>query len=301
MKNLTILSFILLSFLTFIPIKSVFCFNGETEKQPFAIPVEISPGGHIIIKAEINNVEGNFILDTGAGINVITKKFASKLKNIKPEDGGFTGFRATGEALNMKLYGAEEIKLGNLVYRNPIITILDADLGNIDGLISLTCFRTRPFTIDFTNKKIYLETKRSLKERMKRGKTVPIQFDNDRGISLDMFTKVRVNDTLTLQISLDSGAGFNVFRFNSEYMKYLNIDTSKAKKYFKPSTFNKNIGNMFYISNLDKISLYSAPSVQTEKVKASFLKGLIYDGITCINWLGKQITIDIPDKEMIIK
>ena len=293
------LSLIAIIFFIFIPVTNILCSNNN-DGHSNEIPIDISKYGHIIMKVKVDNVEGNFILDTGAGINVITKKFAAKLRSIKNLDRSFTGFRATGEELNMKLYIVNKIELGSIAEDKPVITILDADLGNIDGLISLTCFRNRPFTIDFTNKKIYLETKSSLKERMNKGKVVPIQLDDVRGISIDMFTKVRVNEKLTLQISLDSGAGFNVFRFNEAYMKELGIDTSNTKKYFKKSSINKNINNMFYESILNKISLNSAPSISAENIKTSFLNGLIYDGITCINWLGKKITIDLPDKEMIL-
>ncbi len=269
-------------------------------RSPYAVPIEIGPHGHIVMRVRVDNVEGRFILDTGAGINLITKKFAARLHGVKEEDGYFTGFRATGEGLMLRLYEVNDIEIGDLNLHDPTVTVLDADLGDIDGLISLTCFRNQPFTIDFANKKLYLDTRSSLAERARNGKTVPVQLDDDRGISLDMFTRVMVNDRLTLQISLDSGAGFNVYRFNSGFMKELGIDTSAATKYHKKSSLNKKITNTFYTADLEDISLSAAPSVHIGEVKTSFLRGLIYDGISCINWLGKQITIDIPDREMIL-
>ena len=275
--------------------------SGQLKKmQQDFIPFEVTPEGHIIFNAKIDNVEGRFILDTGAGINVITKKFADKLNDVRKQEGKFTGFRATGEALHMSLYTVGSIRIGRLIVNNPILTILNADLVNTDGLISLTCFRKQPFTIDFVNKKIYLENKESLTERMLKGKSVPIQLDDDRGISLDMFTRVKVNDKLTLQISLDSGAGFNVFRFNSEFMGELGIDTVSAKKYTKPSSMNPKLINTFYSASLNKISMPLSSSVKAKNVKTFFLPGLIYDGITCINWLGKKITVDITDKKLIL-
>lgn len=85
-----------------------------------------------------------------------------------------------------------------------------------------------------------------------------------------MFTKVRADDRLTLQTALDSGAGFNVYRFNSGLMKELGIDTSAATKYYKRSSLNKKITNTFYTYDLDEISLSAAPSVQTGKVWTAF-------------------------------
>ena len=264
------------------------------------IPIEISKQGHIFIKAKVNDVEGNFILDTGAGLTVITKSFAAKLSNLKKLDDNFTGFRATGEALHLNLYNLNKLQIGDLIERNIKASIIKLNIDSVDGLISLSSFRDQPFTIDYSNNKLYLETSYGIMEREQKGKVVPIQLDDDRGISLDMFTKVRVNNKLTLQVSLDSGAGFNVFRFNSEFMKPLNIDSSETKIYSKHSTLDSNKVNNFFVTKLKEISLLNAPSIKAQNVKAMFLSGLIYDGITSINWLGKKITIDIPKKEMII-
>ena len=267
---------------------------------PTSIPIGLDPYGHIIVDARVDGVQGRFILDTGAGINVFTKAFADKLGSIRKEDGYFTGFRATGEALKVRLYQVNEIRIGNMKTVDPVVTVLDADLGHTDGLISLTCFRRRAFTIDFAAKKLWLETKSSLASRVREGRTVPIQLDDQRGISLDMFTSVRVDNRLTLEVSLDSGAGFDVYRFNSGFMKDIGIDTAMATKVFKTSTFNNSLTNVFYVDTVNDISLSAAPSVRALDVKTSFLPGLIYDGITCINWLGKQITVDIPDRKMIV-
>ncbi|WP_335966733.1 hypothetical protein [Galbibacter sp. PAP.153] len=46
-------------------------------------------------------MEGTFIFDTVAGLNLITKKFADKIKILKPTNEFFTGHRATGEALSL--------------------------------------------------------------------------------------------------------------------------------------------------------------------------------------------------------
>ncbi len=310
MKNLAILSAALLASLVFVPAAGALAMKagGRVDGgaktvytgRPYAVPIEVGPHGHIVMTVRVDNVEGRFILDTGAGINVITKKFAERLGHMKREDGYFTGFRATGEALRLNLYEVNDIEIGDMDLHDPVVTVLDADLGDVDGLISLTCFRNQPFTIDFADRKMFLDTKASLDKRAEEGKTVPVQLDDDRGISLDMFTKVSVNDRLTLQISLDSGAGFDVYRFNAGFMKELGVDASAAKKYYKKSSLNNKVENMFYIADLDKISLSAASSVRTGKVKTAFLNGLIYDGITGINWLGKEITIDIPDREMIL-
>ena len=74
-------------------------------------------------------------------------------------------------------------------------------------------------------------------------------------------------------------------------MKSLGVDSSGVKTYGKKSSIDSNKVNNFYLTRLKEISLFNAPSINVRYVKASFLKGLMFDGITSINWLGQQITI----------
>ena len=113
------------------------------------IPIKILESGHIILDAKINGVEGNFIFDTGAGITVLTKKFSQKLNNVEKQDGTFTAFRATGERINLDLYRVNGLSIGKFVEKKPIVTIIDANLLNCDGIISLIPFEKQPFTVDF--------------------------------------------------------------------------------------------------------------------------------------------------------
>jgi calcineurin-like phosphoesterase family protein/gag-polyprotein putative aspartyl protease len=80
--------------------------------QEEAIPFTQDGDGHILIKAMINGVEGNFMFDTGAGVNVVTKHFFDKLQHVIPDDGFYTGFRATGDRIDSKIYHAEELTIG---------------------------------------------------------------------------------------------------------------------------------------------------------------------------------------------
>src|ERR1700742_439991 len=117
-----------------------------------SVPFTLSGEGHIIIKAKVNGVEGTFIFDTGAGLTVIGKSFADKISHIQKQDGGYTGFRATGEPLYLDIYKADSLSIGSFVEHNPGLSIIDANLGSIDGIVSIMSFRNTPFTIDYTDK-----------------------------------------------------------------------------------------------------------------------------------------------------
>lgn len=264
------------------------------------IPFELTPQGHIMVKAKINGVEGNFIFDTGAGLTLITKTFSNKIGKLHKQDGSYTAFRATGEKLTADLYDAETVVLGNFVEHNPALTIFDVNLGPIDGLISLMSFKKQPFTIDYTNKKIIFETDKSMSAIRKSGHQIPLQLEESRDKALTIFAYFMVNDKLTLQFSIDSGAGNNVYRVNSKYISALSIDTANAHKIEIPSEFNPKIKTIIYQANINSITAKGSPAIQCRDVKASFIEGLIYDGIISLNWIGKKVTFDLKKQEMIV-
>lgn len=268
------------------------------------IPIEIIPQGHIMVKAKVNGVEGNFVFDTGGGLNVVTKKFAEKLSNFPKQDGGFTGFRATGERIDADLYTAQSITVGGYTDKMPTIAVIDANFGPIDGLLSLMSFQNTPFTIDYTQNKLIIETDKSLAERKKAAKAiVPLQLEKHRDKSLDIFAYFTLENKLTLQLLLDSGSGKNVFRFNAKTIPSLGIntsDTTKVKKISHRSEIDTSFSSSIYNTVVNNLAVKGAPAVKAENITASFVEGLIYDGIISINWLGKLLTIDLRKSEMLV-
>lgn len=265
---------------------------------PVTLPMQVSDGGHLIIKATINGVEGNFIFDTGAGLNLLTKKFADKVAGLNKLDGSFTGHRATGEALDLDLWNVKSMKIGSLDYTEQLFSVLDLEFP-LDGLISLLPFKYTPLTINYKTKSIVFESSKSLKSLAKSGQSVPLQIADERERALDIFAYVKVNDKLTLQVCFDSGAGANVYRFNSKFMNSLGIDTAKADVSYRKSSFNPKMGNKFYNTKLSEVALVGT-DVKLKEPKVSFIEGLIYDGIMSMGWLGEKLTVDLPNKRLLI-
>ena len=263
------------------------------------IPFELLGGGHILITAKVNNIEGKFIFDTGAGLNLLTKKFADKVTNLKKTDGFYTGHRATGEAIVSDLWDSETLEIGSFNSKKQKFTTIDMDFP-VDGLISLLPFKETAFTIDYKNKVLVLETDKSLKDLGKTGTSLPIQISDDAEKTLGISTYITLNDKLTLQMNLDSGAGFNVFRFSSRYMEKLDVDSTKVEKKYRASDFKPTEGNNYYFTKLAKINPASNDKIKVEDFKATFIEGLIYEAIGSINWLGNKITIDLQQKVLII-
>ncbi len=263
------------------------------------IPFTLTDGGHTLVKAKVNGVEGMFIFDTGAGLNMVTKKFADKVATLQKTDEFYTGHRATGEAIEADLWLTKSIEMAGFSVNNQLTSVIDIDFP-IDGLISLLPFKDKAITIDYKNKELVIETKKSLEGLAKTGKTIPIQISDEHGKTLGIYTYINLGDKLNLQVSLDSGAGFNVFRFSSRYMDDLGIDPETTQKQYRKSEFKPESGNNYFTTTVTKMTAKGNDSIKKENFKATFIDGLIYQGIMCINWLGDKITIDMANERMIV-
>ncbi|HLV13751.1 MAG TPA: hypothetical protein VKY41_01125 [Xanthomarina sp.] len=171
----------------------------------------------------------------------------------------------------------------------------------LDGLISLSSFKDKAVTIDFENNILSIETENSITQLIaEKDFEMPIQINNDRDIRIGIATTVKLNDTLSLNVNLDSGAGFNVFRFSSKFMEHLKLDKETIDNEFKPSMFKPEVGNVYYYTTLTKMTDINN-HISVKDFKATFIDGLIYEGIMGINWIGNKITIDIPNKRLIVQ
>ena len=253
----------------------------------------------INIPVTINGIEGNYIFDTGAGINLLFKKSAEKITDLEKTNHFYTGHRGTGEGLEIDLWKTNSLNIGDFKVNDETFGVLDIEFP-FDGLISLTMFKDKQITIDFGNKILSIESDKSLEKLIaKKDFEIPLQISNDRDISIDISIKIILDDHLPLNVVLDSGAGFNVYRFNSRYMKNLGIDSTQVKKIYKPSYFKSGAGNDFFITQISKLS-DAAGNVTINDFRGIFIEGLIYEGIMSVNWIGEKFTIDIPNKRIIV-
>ncbi|MBV7530847.1 retropepsin-like aspartic protease [Chitinophaga sp. sic0106] len=273
------------------------------QKAKNEIPFELLPSGHILVKANIDGVEGKFIFDTGAGLTLFTKTFADKLPHLVKEDGAYTGFRATGERIDVDLYQVRDFQLGSYRKATEEISYMDVNLGGIDGIISLKLLESVPFTIDQQQQVIRLETPATLQAIHKTASAIPVQQEQSRNKALTLFAYFKVNDTLQLQVSLDSGAGKDVFRLNSRFMNALQVDagdSTRVKRIEKKSEMNQKFVSNIYLTKLNKIAAAATPAVHTEHFPVQFIDGLIYDGIMWISWLGPKITFDLSKNVLLV-
>ena len=268
---------------------SVFLYSSVALAQKS--PLNILPSGHLIVQAEVEGKKGNFIFDTGGGVNLFLEKFS---KNLDQKDSYnfLTSFRATGEEITVPMFKSKEIIFNGKKFKDTWYATHNMEIKGIDGLISLAMLYDTEFIIDYTNKEILFP-----KEKLSGNKVLDIQLSTNADKSLDITTYVLVNNTFKINVLLDSGAGNDSFWLSERLMSTLGIKKEDLQLIEKKSEFNPAVTNKFYKGNVTSVSNSFA---KVEKPNVFFVEGLIYEGKTSINWLGKKLGFNLKDKKIYI-
>ena len=274
-------------------------FSQTQVNKPAHIPFQLSPNGHILMNASVNGVEGNFVFDTGAGLHLLTKNFANKITDLEKTHHFHVGHRATGEEIKSTLWKTKSIDLNGYATNKDFTAVYDIDFP-FDGLLSLTSFEQRPITINFEKNELVVESESSFKKILSGSKHVLPLTVYKNGATLGIGTTVVLENELPLNVHLDSGAGFGLYRFSTDYLDELSVDSTVVEHKKIKSPFVPDEGNDYYFAELEKLSDHSN-LIQKQPVSATFITGLIYEGIMGIRWLGDVITIDLENERLIIQ
>lgn len=251
----------------------------------------------VVVPATLaGNVPMHVILDTGAGLDVIAPSLIEKVHG-KPA-GQFTGFRMGGERLDLSLFIVPELSVGPLAKKDALVGTWDLlDQMNLDGIVSANDFRQQPFTLDFLNKQLVFETEKSLDKRRAAGVSSPLQLDDQRGITLDIFSHFTFGKQ-TGQCEIDTGSPKATI--STRFMTALGIDKDgkDVKKQERRNAAGAN--EIRYWTALPELSLAPAPQVNLSQARVSF-SDIIYDCVVGVDfWSGRAVTFDIPDRQLIV-
>lgn len=254
------------------------------------LPVNILPSGHLVVQAEVEGKKGNFIFDTGGGVNLFLNNFSKDLSQ-KESYNFLTAFRATGEQLTVPMFKSKEIVFNGKKFKDTWYATHSMEIKGIDGLISLPMLYDTEFIIDYTTKEIIFP-----KEKLSGKKVVDIQLSTNADQSLDITTYINVNN-IKINVLLDSGAGNDSFWLNERLMNTLGIKKEGLQMIEKKSEFNPAITSKFYKGSVNTISNSFA---KVDQPSVFFVEGLIYEGKTSINWLGKKLGFNLKEKKIYI-
>jgi hypothetical protein len=255
------------------------------------IPFEINDYGHIILSIEFENKIGCFIFDTGAGTNLIFNKFFCENFKHKKSRNFYVGHRTTGEEVFVPLYTAKKVKINKSLFSNIIYGVSDIDiLEGIDGLLSLLMFQNKIVVIDFENRNLIICA--NIVSSLTSLKIYTHKYTNR---ILDIFLPLTINQKLTIQVLIDSGAGFDKFWISERFFKTLKVTNSNYQT--KKSEFKVNYINKIYEVDINSIETIDK-SINLINHSVKFVENMIHEGKCGIYWLGKILAFDIKNEKI---
>jgi hypothetical protein len=219
----------------------------------------------VTVDVEIAGQTRPFLLDTGAGITVVTPEVA-RLAGCTPFGRG-TGFRHSGERIDVPRCQTVPLRLGPLTL-SPEAGVMDlATLGlqGVDGLVALQ-------TLDLTGRRLILETPASLAQRVRGMKQLSVRPSRQvGGASLDYMVEVSAPRG-NLWLELDSG-NMGPVLLSPHALEQLGVDIPDGES--RPVT----------------LGLRGLGPTELEAVR----RDTIYDGLlNAVFFEGRLVTFDLP-------
>lgn len=240
-------------------------------------PLSASSAGIETIKATVDGEEGTYLFDSGIGTSGVTPAVAAAI-GCKPW-GKITGFRATGERLDLPRCNSSTVKIGAFAKTLPQLSVFDlahfmgpASAG-LAGAIGLDVFVGRTVTLDVAHHQLTIEDAASLAAIRKTAVEVPVRL-----------VRVAEGAALTVNIGVPTSSG----------MAWMELDTGN----YGPSMVDRSIANLFGLkpSDTERQQWNVALAPKLNFFGPVIFKDLILDGNLGRDVLRHwQVTLDLAN------
>jgi hypothetical protein len=171
-----------------------------------------------------DEVDARFILDTGIGLNLISRSFCARRGYAT--SGTASGKRMSGQQVSVPLARLRSLEVAGRREEDVPVGVFDmsalpAAFAGIDGFLSLTFFERRPFTLDPARGVLVLESDRSLAARLATGASVPVRIDRTPD-TLGLFLEMDVAGGSPAVLEVDTGS--DALILNTPYLERLGFD-----------------------------------------------------------------------------
>lgn len=131
----------------------------ETSEEVMTVVRFESIDGHIVVPVVLNGfLETSVLVDTGAGITVLSRELAQKLQLEGQPDHSIT-LKTMAIDIQAQLATLDTIQVGNLIQNNLHVAIIDLPLGEkgkFEGILGMDFMSNYKIHIDNENKRILL-------------------------------------------------------------------------------------------------------------------------------------------------
>jgi len=256
----------------------------------------------LIVDAAVNDsIEARFLFDTGGGLEVVSNRLFRRLDGTAEAVGVITGFRSTGQRVDLELYRIPSMTVGTLRKQNLTIAPFPELDGyeDFDGILSLKFFENQAVTLDFSARKIILESVSSLKVIKETAEVISIYEKTNSNVELGIMIPLIVNDNLKILAEFDTGTGIE-YMMNPYYLKTIVADTSAIPR--NDWTGSDGVVQRMYLPTVSSMRLENSKLVSGHNLQVTCLENFIYQG--CVGWQlfkDRLVTVDCPGKQMLIR
>ncbi len=237
------------------------------------------------VKVKIDGKPYRFLFDTGAGITMVSPEIA--IKTGKMIYGNNTGFRMSGEKVEIKLCDSLNIKIGGINFFHPYVGVFDMmrllpkELERIDGIISLKTFAEEAITLDLKDDKLVIETVDSYKKKTNNLTLIPSRFVNGHnGSELNIFIGIKALNHLWW------------FLFDSGNISKVKISKSIAAEW--NLTFNED--------GITELGNYTFALAGDSIIAPTIIDYIIYDGALSFDFIRQSAyTLNFEEEKVWIK
>ncbi len=176
--------------------------------EPQTVALRPYVGQLVTVEVDAGAGPSPMLFDTGASITALTPQ-AAEAAGCTPF-GRLVGWRMSSERVELQRCGVRKLKIADYETAHEIFifdlgTALPKELPPVGGFLSLASFSDRLFTLDLADRRLTLETKSSLEERIKNATPVTMRLVRGYGGD-DISVLVRIEAaTGDLWFLLDSG------------------------------------------------------------------------------------------------
>jgi hypothetical protein len=273
-----------------------------TEIKPSTIPFIYTENTFITIPVSINGTSPKkFIFDTGAGVNIISKRVCEIIQCQTTSH--FTGKRMSGQEVKVAMTSVSSLEIEGLRRTNLPVGIFDMQAlmpgTDIEGVLSLAFFEHSGVTVDYKNKTINVETTASLNQIKKEGAVVPVHLDRQTP-AIGILMPIILNDGQQISAEVDTGS--QALILHERYMKPLGVPRQGPN--VKTKTGKDETGHTYtrYFSKIKgKVSIPKSEIFYVESIDVMFQK-IIYDGLVGHYFLSNfTVTYNLPESEMVFR